>query len=185
MTVLDGCIPERSTYREAQRGAAITETRLAHLNERANVLIEALLHTITRAMRAREEMQTAATGAADCDHRGPQECLGTGRARQRSGSRRGEGHPRRGGQTGEERPDGAAQLAHQASRKATDRAHGPARTGFINEMFSCLLSRTISVQHGRVELSTTNEGSEGDGLAFNSRAGLRSALLPLLLPRCF
>jgi chromosome partitioning protein len=62
--VLPGCIPERSTYREAQnRGAAITETRLANLNERADALMEALLQTITRAMRARE-MQAAATGTS-------------------------------------------------------------------------------------------------------------------------
>ncbi len=42
--VLPGSIPERQSYREAQnRGAAITETRIRRLNERADALMEALL----------------------------------------------------------------------------------------------------------------------------------------------
>jgi chromosome partitioning protein len=63
--VLPGCIPERSTYRDAQnRGAAITETRVANLNERADALMEALLQRITRAMKARETMHAVATGTS-------------------------------------------------------------------------------------------------------------------------
>jgi chromosome partitioning protein len=61
--VLPGAIPERPSYREAQnRGAAITETRLRHLNEQAETLIEALLKAITTAIRARERRNQA--GAA-------------------------------------------------------------------------------------------------------------------------
>jgi chromosome partitioning protein len=62
-TVLPGSIPERQGYREAQnRGAAITETRLRHLNARAEALIEALLAAITCALEARGEQAQA--GAA-------------------------------------------------------------------------------------------------------------------------
>jgi chromosome partitioning protein len=42
-SVLEGSIPEKPKYREAQnRGASITETTIAKLNQRADVLMEAL-----------------------------------------------------------------------------------------------------------------------------------------------
>jgi chromosome partitioning protein len=60
---LPGSIPERSIYRQAQnRGAAITETRTRQLNERAETLIEALLHAVASALGQREHSLT--TGAA-------------------------------------------------------------------------------------------------------------------------
>jgi len=63
--VLPGSIPERPTYREAQnRGAAITETKLARLNQQADTLMEALLRAITRALCAREEAALVVRGAS-------------------------------------------------------------------------------------------------------------------------
>ena len=63
--VLPGSIPERPTYREAQnRGAAITETKLAQLNERADTLMEALLRAITRALSARVDVALVAREAS-------------------------------------------------------------------------------------------------------------------------
>ena len=63
--VLPGSIPERPTYREAQnRGAAITETKLAQLNERADTLMEALLRAITRALSARVDAALVAREAS-------------------------------------------------------------------------------------------------------------------------
>ena len=45
--VLPGCLPERAGYRLAQNGGfAITETRFAQLNERADALIQALIDRI-------------------------------------------------------------------------------------------------------------------------------------------
>lgn len=59
--VLAGSIPERPTYREAQnRGAAITETKTATLNERADALMDALLRKITQVVKTRSK---AARGA--------------------------------------------------------------------------------------------------------------------------
>ena len=59
--VLPGSIRERPTYREAQnRGAAITETRAQHLNERAEALIEALLLVVSHAIKLRGEAAGAA-----------------------------------------------------------------------------------------------------------------------------
>jgi chromosome partitioning protein len=44
---LPGCLPERPAYRQAQNlGFAVTETRFAKLNERANALIQALIDRI-------------------------------------------------------------------------------------------------------------------------------------------
>lgn len=44
---LPGCLPERPAYRQAQNlGLAVTETRFAKLNERANALIQALIDRI-------------------------------------------------------------------------------------------------------------------------------------------
>lgn len=52
--VLSGSIPERSAYREAQnRGHAITETKFAKLNERADALMEALLRKVSQQLHAR------------------------------------------------------------------------------------------------------------------------------------
>jgi chromosome partitioning protein len=52
--VLEGSIPEHPTYREAQnRGAAISETKNAKLNERADALMEALLRQVTQNIKAR------------------------------------------------------------------------------------------------------------------------------------
>lgn len=63
--VLPGSIPERPSYREAQnRGAAITETKLARLNQRADTLMEALLRAITRALSAREAVARVVRGAS-------------------------------------------------------------------------------------------------------------------------
>lgn len=60
-TVLPGSIPERPTYREAQnRGASITETRIRHLNARADALMEALLGALTAAARARTNTKAGA-----------------------------------------------------------------------------------------------------------------------------
>ena len=45
--VLPGYLPERAGYRLAQNGGfAITETRFAQLNERADALIQALIDRI-------------------------------------------------------------------------------------------------------------------------------------------
>jgi chromosome partitioning protein len=61
--VLPGSIPERTTYRVAQnRGAAITETRVRRLNDRADALMEALLGEIARVISAREEQKQAEAG---------------------------------------------------------------------------------------------------------------------------
>ena len=47
-TVLDGCLLERPAYRQAQNaGHAITETRYAALNERADILIQSLIDRVT------------------------------------------------------------------------------------------------------------------------------------------
>jgi chromosome partitioning protein len=52
--VLDGSIFEHSGYRQAQnRGRAITETKIAKLNERADALMEALLQKVTKEIEAR------------------------------------------------------------------------------------------------------------------------------------
>jgi len=52
--VLDGSILEHTAYRQAQnRGNAITETKVAKLNERADALMEALLVKVTRELQAR------------------------------------------------------------------------------------------------------------------------------------
>ena len=52
--VLAGAIPERIAYREAQnRGQAITETKLAQLNEQADELMEALLRKVTHEIQGR------------------------------------------------------------------------------------------------------------------------------------
>ena len=60
--VLAGSIPERPTYRVAQnRGAAITETKLAKLNQRADVLMDALLRRVALTIRSATR---AATGGA-------------------------------------------------------------------------------------------------------------------------
>lgn len=49
---LAGAIPERSAYREAQnRGRAITETKSAALNAKADALIEALLDKVAEEVR--------------------------------------------------------------------------------------------------------------------------------------
>ena len=46
--VLDGCLLERPAYRQAQNaGHAITETRYAALNERADILIQSLIDRVT------------------------------------------------------------------------------------------------------------------------------------------
>lgn len=46
--VLDGCLLERPAYRQAQNaGHAITETRYAALNERADTLIQSLIDRVT------------------------------------------------------------------------------------------------------------------------------------------
>ena len=46
--VLDGCLLERPAYRQAQNaGHAITETRYAALNERADALIQSLIDRVT------------------------------------------------------------------------------------------------------------------------------------------
>jgi chromosome partitioning protein len=51
--VLAGSIPEQPKYREAQnRGAAITETTIARLNQRADALMDALLRKVTQAVTA-------------------------------------------------------------------------------------------------------------------------------------
>ena len=47
-SVLDGCLLERPAYRQAQNaGHAITETRYAALNERADILIQSLIDRVT------------------------------------------------------------------------------------------------------------------------------------------
>jgi chromosome partitioning protein len=52
--VLAGSVPERSAYREAQnRGQAITETKFAKLNQRADALMEALLRKVTQELQVR------------------------------------------------------------------------------------------------------------------------------------
>lgn len=44
---LPGCLPERPAYRQAQNvGYAVTETRFQKLNDRANILIQALIDRI-------------------------------------------------------------------------------------------------------------------------------------------
>ena len=46
--VLDGCLLERPAYRQAQNaGHAITETRYAAINERADTLIQSLIDRVT------------------------------------------------------------------------------------------------------------------------------------------
>ena len=51
--VLAGAIPERIAYREAQdRGQAITETKSAKLNRKADVLMEALLKKVVAEVKA-------------------------------------------------------------------------------------------------------------------------------------
>jgi chromosome partitioning protein len=61
--VLPGSIPERQMYRQAQnRGAAITETSVRSLNERATALMDGLVTEIMRAIRTREDERRA--GAA-------------------------------------------------------------------------------------------------------------------------
>ena len=46
--ILDGCLLERPAYRQAQNaGHAITETRYAALNERADTLIQSLIDRVT------------------------------------------------------------------------------------------------------------------------------------------
>ena len=45
---LDGCLYERPAYRKAQNlGHAVTETRYAGLNEKADALIQALIDRVT------------------------------------------------------------------------------------------------------------------------------------------
>jgi chromosome partitioning protein len=52
--VLEGSIPERIAYREAQNcGQAITETKSDKLNKRAEVLMEDLLTKVTASIKAR------------------------------------------------------------------------------------------------------------------------------------
>lgn len=52
--VLDGAVPERIAYREAQnRGQSITETKSAELNQRADALMEALLTKVTASIKTR------------------------------------------------------------------------------------------------------------------------------------
>jgi chromosome partitioning protein len=61
--VLPGSIPERQMYRQAQnRGAAITETPVRSLNERATALMDGLVTEITRAIGAQKDERRA--GAA-------------------------------------------------------------------------------------------------------------------------
>jgi len=58
---LAGAIPERSAYREAQdRGQAITETKFAKLNERADALMEALLRKVTDEVKRLQRSKQAA-----------------------------------------------------------------------------------------------------------------------------
>lgn len=46
-SVLDGCIPSRTSYRDAQNhGRAITETRFAALNRKADQLIQSLINKV-------------------------------------------------------------------------------------------------------------------------------------------
>ncbi|KDR24708.1 AAA family ATPase [Caballeronia grimmiae] len=48
-SVLEGCLVERASYRKAQNaGFAVTETRYAALNARADALIQALIDRISR-----------------------------------------------------------------------------------------------------------------------------------------
>ena len=62
--VLAGAIPERIAYREAQnRGQAITETKSAQLNERADALMEALLD------RVAEEIKRSGVGVKRAEER--------------------------------------------------------------------------------------------------------------------
>jgi chromosome partitioning protein len=50
---LDGAIPERMAYRDAQnRGQAITETKFTKLNKRADVLMESLLKKVLHEVKA-------------------------------------------------------------------------------------------------------------------------------------
>lgn len=52
---LAGSIPERIAYREAQnRGQAITETKFAKLNERADTLMEALLRKVIQEVKRQQ-----------------------------------------------------------------------------------------------------------------------------------
>lgn len=47
-SVLDGCLLERPAYRQAQNaGRAITETRYAALNDRADILIQSIIDRVT------------------------------------------------------------------------------------------------------------------------------------------
>ena len=64
--VLDGAVPERIAYREAQnRGRAITETTTATLNQRADALMQALLDKVAEAI----EHATGITGRKKADKR--------------------------------------------------------------------------------------------------------------------
>jgi len=59
--VLAGSILEHSAYRQAQnRGHAITETKIAKLNARADALMEALLQKVTQEVKARAAAARAA-----------------------------------------------------------------------------------------------------------------------------
>ncbi len=60
---LAGAIPERIAYREAQdRGQAITETRNAKLNERADALIEALLRKVGKELKRMQRAKPKRAG---------------------------------------------------------------------------------------------------------------------------
>ena len=63
--VLDGSILEHTGYRQAQnRGHAITETRIAKLNHRADALMEALLQKVTKEIEAQAKGSPGKRGKA-------------------------------------------------------------------------------------------------------------------------
>jgi chromosome partitioning protein len=63
--VLDGSILEHTGYRQAQnRGHAITETKIAKLNQRADALMEALLQKVTKEIEARGKGSSSKRGKA-------------------------------------------------------------------------------------------------------------------------
>jgi chromosome partitioning protein len=63
--VLDGSILEHTGYRQAQnRGHAITETKIAKLNHRADALMEALLQKVTREIEAQGKGSPGKRGKA-------------------------------------------------------------------------------------------------------------------------
>ncbi len=168
--VLDGAIPERIGYREAQnRGRAITETTTAKLNRRADALMQALLDKVADAIE--QSADGIHRKGTDKHEQGPrhhpaQKYLGQSRARSNSVTRSDQGqHARarrhRDTHACQERTHRAPRSASTPDEKKRLELMAVRENVSLNELFARMLA-LYEAEHGRVAITSADKPAVDD-----------------------